>query len=386
MIAIVNSNIIGGLPANLSGGGAVLPFSIVVDTSKSAGDGFSLPIDNDPAQDGTIDWGDSSSSDLSYANRAHTYASGGIYTITITGNVLKGFNFGGSGDYLKITDISQWGILDITSGSNAFKDCANLTITATDAPTISATTFYRMFYNCDKITTPDFSNWDTSTVTNMQEVFRNSLLFNGNLAGWVTSSTTTIRGMFMSAVAFNQDLSSWDVSGVTTMYEAFKDADGFNSSVAGWAFKSGVSLYATFQNAEGFTGIGVDSWNTSNVTNTNRVFNSADSFNGDISNWDTSNFTDIQYMLNQCDDFRGSLAGWDITGPMTNMNTFMNGATGMSTANYDATLIAWDAQGTVGYSGTVNFGGSKYTAGGAAEAARTSLITKFGGISDGGAA
>ena len=57
-----------------------------------------------------------------------------------------------------------------------------------------------------------------------------------------------------------------------------------------------------------------------------------------------------------------------------------------TTANYDATLIAWDAQGTMAFSGTVNFGGSKYTAGGAAEAARTSLISKWGGITDGGPA
>ena len=48
-------------------------------------------------------------------------------------------------------------------------------------------------------------------------------------------------------------------------------------------------------------------------------------------------------------------------------------------------LIAWDAQGAMSYSGTVNFGNSQYTLGGAAEAARTSLIAKWGGIIDGGA-
>jgi hypothetical protein len=62
----------------------------------------------------------------------------------------------------------------------------------------------------------------------------------------------------------------------------------------------------------------------------------------------------------------------------------MSGVT-LSTVNYDALLIAWDAQGAMSYSGTVNFGSSKYTAGGAAEAARTSLISKWGGIIDGGA-
>jgi len=63
----------------------------------------------------------------------------------------------------------------------------------------------------------------------------------------------------------------------------------------------------------------------------------------------------------------------------------MSGGT-LSTANYDALLIAWDAQGAMSFSGTANFGGSRYTSGGAAEAARTSLISKWGGIIDGGAA
>ena len=107
--------------------------------------------------------------------------------------------------------------------------------------------------------------------------------------------------------------------------------------------------------------------------------------NADISGWNTSNGTDFDYTLHQCDAFRGALAGWDIN-QATNLTNFMNAATGTTTANYDALLIAWDGQGAMSFSGTVNFGGCKYTSGGAAEAARTSLITKWGGITDGGAA
>ena len=79
-----------GVPFKHSGGGgaAVLPFSIIIDTSKAVGDTFTLPIDN-VTQDGTIDWGDSSTSVLSYANRTHTYASGGVYTISISGGCLE---------------------------------------------------------------------------------------------------------------------------------------------------------------------------------------------------------------------------------------------------------------------------------------------------------
>ena len=58
----------------------------------------------------------------------------------------------------------------------------------------------------------------------------------------------------------------------------------------------------------------------------------------------------------------------------------------LSTPNYDALLIGWDAQGAMSFSGIVRFGSSQYTPGGAAEAARTSLIAKWGGINDGGPA
>ena len=81
--------------------------------------------------------------------------------------------------------------------------------------------------------------------------------------------------------------------------------------------------------------------------------------------------------------FNQDISSWDIN-QVSNFVNFMFNAT-LSTANYDALLIAWDAQGVMAFSGTVNFGGSQYTSGGAAEAARTSLISKWGGIIDGGA-
>jgi hypothetical protein len=80
--------------------------------------------------------------------------------------------------------------------------------------------------------------------------------------------------------------------------------------------------------------------------------------------------------------FNQNIGSWDIN-QVTNFSNFMLSA-GISTANYDALLIAWDAQGAMSYSGTVNFGSSQYTTGGTAEAARTSLISKWGGITDGG--
>jgi len=191
----------------------------------------------------------------------------------------------------------------------------------------------QVFYGCSNldITATDYPIISTAS---LDQTFRGcSSLTSPNFNAWDVSSVTNMSRMFYKATSFNQDIGSWDVSSVTDM---------------------SLMFYATSFNQN------IGSWNVSSVTNMNSMFYNADDFNQDISSWD----------INQ----------------VSNFGSFMQNATGLSTANYDALLIAWDAQGAMSYSGTVNFGGSQYTSGGAAEAARTSLIVKWGGITDGGAA
>ena len=113
---------------------------------------------------------------------------------------------------------------------------------------------------------------------------------------------------------------------------------------------------------------------------------------GHISNWDTSEVTDMNQMFRNCDSFDYSLANWNIN-KVTDFTFFMVLATGLSTSNYDATLVGWESTlqaefpSGVGYTPTIgiNFGGSTFTTGGAGDTARQSLITNFGWtITDGG--
>ena len=68
------------------------------------------------------------------------------------------------------------------------------------------------------------------------------------------------------------------------------------------------------------------------------------------------------------------------------LSNFLNGVT-LPTSRYDQLLINLAAQTKNQASQTAHFGSSQYTAGGAAEAARTSLINNDGyTITDGGAA
>ena len=163
-----------------------------------------------------------------------------------------------------------------------------------------------------------------------------------------------------------------------------RGASAFNSSMAGWTVKNSFNELA-FGIMTNFTGIGLDTWDTSGMTDFKKGFESSPAFNPDISGWNVSNVTSMNTAFKNCTNFDQDLSGWDIN-QVSNFSNFMSGSTTLSTANYDALLIGWAAQGAISYSGTVNFGGSKYTSGGAAETARTDLIGRWGGITDGGAA
>ena len=53
-------------------------------------------------------------------------------------------------------------------------------------------------------------------------------------------------------------------------------------------------------------------WNVHNVTDMNRMFNEATSFNQPLNNWDVSNVTDMHYMFENATNFNQSLDNWII--------------------------------------------------------------------------
>ena len=309
MISISNDISISGLPASLSGGGANNDFVIEVNTTKagSASDTIILPLESGGTYSGTIDWGDGSSDDLTYANRQHTYASGGTYTITISGDTLQGWAFKYTGDRLKITDVSNWGTIFEFDRTQMFTGCSNMDVSATDIPTISTTDMTYNFYETG-ITNPDWSGWDMSGVTNYSLCFTYSSNFNGNIGNWVTSATTDINNMLNGCSSFNQDLSGWDTSGITNWNSAFRNATAFNGSVAGWTLNG--NLTDVFRDATSFTGIGMDSWDTSGITYLLRTFYNADVQVSDLTGWDVSNVTYVNSLFYLNPSFNADCGGW----------------------------------------------------------------------------
>lgn len=171
---------------------------------------------------------------------------------------------------------------------------------------------------------------------------------------------------------------------------AWYGCEGMTKFHSGAVCETGLvtSLLRAWTNTTAMSDLNVSTMNTSSVTQMNSIFfGSADLSGAGFNNWDTSSVT------NMGDAFRNTTANtiagvsaWDITA-LSSSNSlirFMSGS-GASTAEYDALLIAWEAQVGVLAQVSADFGVSQYTSGGAAEAARTSLINDDGWtISDGG--
>ena len=132
----------------------------------------------------------------------------------------------------------------------------------------------------------DISNWDVSSVTDMENMF-NSSAFNQDIGDWDVSSVTSMWGMFTSS-AFNQDISSWDVSNVTTMYQMFAQS-AFNQDISTWDVSSVNDMENMFTSSS--FNQPISSWDVSNVTNMGYMFFAATSFNQDLSSWSVDNVT-----------------------------------------------------------------------------------------------
>jgi len=97
----------------------------------------------------------------------------------------------------------------------------------------------------------DIGAWDTSGVTRMDYMFQASP-FNQDIGAWDTSGVKTMAAMFNSASKFNQDIGGWAVHSVTTMYLMFQGASKFNQDISGWAVDNVASMYYMFRYASRF--------------------------------------------------------------------------------------------------------------------------------------
>ncbi|MFT4312330.1 MAG: hypothetical protein ACMXYF_03810, partial [Candidatus Woesearchaeota archaeon] len=130
--------VMGIMDVGVMGGGEPESYFVSVWDTSLISDGSSgglqvrLPLTSSGVYNFTVDWGNGVVEHITHWEDAiHTYASPGVYTITINGTI-DGFRFNNGGDRLKLLEISSFGTLRLGNAGSYFSGTTNLNITATD--------------------------------------------------------------------------------------------------------------------------------------------------------------------------------------------------------------------------------------------------------------
>lgn len=292
----------------------------------------------------TASWGDGTVSLISSStqvDRTHSYATPGIYTVTITGT-SDGLGFGDTGDKTKLLDIAQWGTSK--TNYNGYAGCSNLIGTFADVPTYNPASGFGLgflFRNATRFN-GFLNNWNMSTVNAVDYMFSNASSFNQPLNNWNLSSVGNMYAMFQNATSFNQSVVGWNLANVNDMGDVFRGATSFNQPLNTWTIgtASAFRMSSMFRSATAFNQ-NIGSWNVSKVNDMNSMFLSATAFNNsgssDINNWRPISCSNFASMFQSATAFNQPIGNWPLSASNINMSYMFASAT-----SFNQNLGSWD--------------------------------------------
>lgn len=185
----------------------------------------------------------------------------------------------------------------------------------------------------------DLSGFDTSKVTNMKGMFHTLGVYAGSvdlkIQGFDTSNVTDMSYMFYDYGSIADDLfidyfKDWDTSNVVDM-KSMLGAASISGPVSSWSQYIDVTGLDT-ENVTDMSNmfgsrfglkkiIGLDTFDTSKVTNMMMMFYYIDPEKLDIEDWDVSNVTNMMYLFGSINGFEGcvnggkklDLSNWDVS-------------------------------------------------------------------------
>ena len=217
-----------------------------------------------------------------------------------------------------------------------FYSCNKLTdADFTNLDTSAVTNMDRMFYSCSSLTSLDVSSFNTSAVTNMHYMFQNCRsLTSLDLSSFDTSAVTSMDYMFCQCSSLKSlDVSSFDTSAVTGMWSMFKDCSSLTSlDLSSFNTSAVTNMRYMFQNCRSLTSLDLSSFDTSAVTSMENMFYGCSSLTSlDVSSFDTSAVMSMGSMFYGC----SSLTSLDLssfnTSAVTSMYSMFNGCSAIET-------------------------------------------------------
>ena len=262
-------------------------------------------------------------------------------------------------------NVSEWGSFDI-SEPGVFSECVNMTVTATDTPSISGDSLTSAFKDCTALTTiPTIGDWDVSgilymnscflgtSITNLSDVnnwgsdtanvveaismFSFSDITSLNLSSWDVSSLTNISDMFsFNTNLVSVDLSNWDSNVITNFISAFQQCTALTTvtGIETLITSNATAISTLFDECNSLAAIDASAWNTSNVVTATGAFKDCTSITSvDISGWDLSSMTDMSAMFSRCSMTTIDVSGWT-NGGLIDMSDFVSQTSSLTTIDF----------------------------------------------------
>ena len=169
----------------------------------------------------------------------------------------------------------------------------------------------------------DFSNFNTSKVTNMQGMFSGSFFRSINIRNFDTSNVTNMSDMFSGLhETTSLDLSNLNVKKVNDISRIFLDCRKLQDlNLSGWELDSVISMDGLFSNLPALTSLNLSNFKTKSVNSMRYMFAyTKDLANLNLTSFDTSKVTSMEGMFQGMNSLTNiNLSSFD-TRNVTNMS------------------------------------------------------------------
>ncbi len=203
--------------------------------------------------------------------------------------------------------------------------------------TSGVTDMVEMFSGCSKLRSLDVSQFDTANVTNMKGMFYNcSSLSSLDVSKFNTSKVTNMSIMFYGCSSLSSlDVSKFNTSNVTDMSHMFYGCSKLSSlDVSKFSTSKVTNMTYMFSRCSSLSSLNVSNFITSKVTNMSSMFSLCSSLSSlDVSKFNTSKVTDMKFMFKDC----SKLSSLDVskfdTSKVINMSSMFTGCSNLSSLN-----------------------------------------------------
>ena len=212
----------------------------------------------------------------------------------------------------EITSITNWDTSNVTDMSNLFNNCTLLKTIhdISNFDTSNLINISNLFYNCISLTSiDDISKWKLDKVTNMSNMFFNckNIISLSDISNWNTKGVTDMRGLFCNCSSLKSlpDISKWNTENLINMSGLFRNCSNLEllPDISIWNVENVIYMGGLFANCVSLQSLpDISKWNTKNVKTINQLFYHCSNLNSlpDISLWNSNNIYNMKGIFCDC--------------------------------------------------------------------------------------